>query len=92
MAIVGRGPADGALLRSGAGDGDAIFVTGALGGSIAGRHLSFTPRLKEGVYLRETGMVTAMIDVSRAPVRSSKMLDGMKRTSISARPSSATLS
>src|SRR5437588_4973811 len=35
------------VLRSGAESGDAIFVTGELGGSLAGRHLEFEPRLAE---------------------------------------------
>ena len=39
-------------------------MTGALGGSIRGRHLSFTPRLKEAAHLRELGVVTSMIDIS----------------------------
>ena len=53
-----------ALLRSGAKMGDAIFVTGALGNSIEGKHLDFTPRIDEGIFLRKTGLVNAMIDIS----------------------------
>lgn len=64
VAILGRGPAGGAFLRSGAKPGDAVFVTGALGGSIRGRHLRFAPRLAEAARLRAIGGVTAMIDVS----------------------------
>jgi len=55
---------DQALLRSGARVGDLVFVTGALGGSIHGKHLSFTPLIKEGVFLRDSGQIGAMMDVS----------------------------
>lgn len=51
------------VLRSGAKHGDAIFVTGALGGSVSARHLSFKPRIAEGQWLAKLG-VGSMIDVS----------------------------
>lgn len=53
-----------AWLRSGATPGDAIFVSGKLGGSILGKHLSFEPRLKLAHSLREFGFVSAATDVS----------------------------
>jgi len=49
----GRVPAGAAGLRSGARAGDAILVTGELGGSGQGRHLDFEPRVREGIWLRE---------------------------------------
>ena len=52
------------ILRSTAKAGDAIFVTGELGGSSAGRHLDFEPRLAEARWLMEHFPVHAMIDVS----------------------------
>ncbi len=53
------------VLRSTARVGDAICVTGALGGSLAsGRHLSFTPRLAESAKLVERCDLHAMIDLS----------------------------
>ena len=52
------------VLRSGAKTGDAIFVTGELGGSLAGRHLEFEPRLEEARWLAEHFSVHAMIDLS----------------------------
>jgi len=52
------------ILRSGAKVGDAIFVSGELGGSLAGRHLSFEPRLKEARWLAEHFPIHCMIDVS----------------------------
>jgi thiamine-monophosphate kinase len=52
------------ILRSGAEAGDAIFVTGELGGSLAGKHLDFEPRLAEAAWLAQHFKVHAMIDVS----------------------------
>jgi thiamine-monophosphate kinase len=51
-------------LRSGARAGDAIFVTGTLGGSIQGKHLAFTPRIREAQWLVRHAPVRAMIDIS----------------------------
>jgi len=52
------------LLRNGAKCGDMIFVTGELGGSILGKHLRFTPRIKEARFLVKNFKVNAMIDIS----------------------------
>jgi thiamine-monophosphate kinase len=52
------------ILRSGAEAGDAIFVTGELGGSLVGKHLDFEPRLAEARWLAQNFAVHAMIDVS----------------------------
>jgi thiamine-monophosphate kinase len=52
------------IFRKGARPGDLIYVTGKLGGSLSGKHLSFTPRLAEGRYLAETLRPTSMIDLS----------------------------
>jgi thiamine-monophosphate kinase len=57
-------PSGSALLRSGARSGDALFTTGPLGNSRAGKHLDFIPRVEEGIYLRQSGLVTAMMDIS----------------------------
>ncbi len=51
-------------LRSGAKVGDRVFVTGSLGGSIHGKHLTFIPRVKEARYLVTHYPVTSMMDLS----------------------------
>ena len=51
-------------LRSGAKAGDAIFVTGELGGSLFGKHLDFEPRLSEARWLAENFSIHAMMDIS----------------------------
>jgi len=56
----GRGP----VTRRGAEPGDWLFVTGPLGGSIAGRHLDFTPRIFEAQRLHQLVHLKAMIDLS----------------------------
>lgn len=52
------------VLRSGGRPGDALFVTGRLGGSRAGRHLDFVPRLAEGQWLAGHSKIRAMMDLS----------------------------
>jgi thiamine-monophosphate kinase len=64
IAMVGTARRGKTVLRSGAEAGDALFVTGELGGSIAGRHLQFEPRLAEAQWLASHFPVHAMIDLS----------------------------
>lgn len=64
IALLGTVPRGKQVLRSGAKAGDAIFVTGELGGSLAGRHLEFEPRLTEARWLAEHFHIHAMLDVS----------------------------
>ena len=53
------------VTRTGARVGDAIYVTGQLGGSLrSGHHYRFTPRLAEGTRLARQAGVRAMMDVS----------------------------
>ena len=53
-----------AIRRSGAKIGDAIFVTGPLGGSLLGRHLNVEPRVREAQLLASAAKIHAMIDIS----------------------------
>lgn len=53
-----------AVRRSGAKVGDAIFVTGPLGGSLLGRHLEVEPRITQGRSLATILNVHSMIDIS----------------------------
>ena len=64
--LAGSGQAAGTrmLLRTGAKIGDWIYVTGKLGGSIAGHHFNFEPRLAEGSWLAARAETRAMIDLS----------------------------
>jgi thiamine-monophosphate kinase len=64
IALIGFVPRGKAILRSGAKPRDAIFVTGALGGSLAGKHLDFEPRLAEAQWLAENFALHAMLDLS----------------------------
>lgn len=62
--VIGEATSRGPLLRSGAEPDDVILVTGALGGSIKGHHLDFTPRVAEALYLHEHFDIHAMMDLS----------------------------
>lgn len=52
------------VLRSGGKPGDLVLVTGRLGGSIRGKHLTFTPRLAEAAWLVRHLRPSAMMDLS----------------------------
>ena len=64
IALLGTVPRGKGALRSGAVAGDAIFVTGELGGSLAGKHLEFEPRLEEARWIAQHFSLHAMIDIS----------------------------
>ena len=62
--ILGRAEGIAPITRLGAKTNDGLYVTGALGGSILGRHMTFTPRIKEARILAQSVPITAMIDIS----------------------------
>ena len=64
VSLIGTVPKQTCIRRSGAQIGDAIFVTGELGGSLEARHLDFEPRLAEGQWLASHFAIHAMIDLS----------------------------
>jgi thiamine-monophosphate kinase len=64
VTILGRSDGVNPVTRAGAKTGDGIFITGALGGSILGRHMTFEPRVAWGRELASSGTVSAMIDLS----------------------------
>lgn len=64
IAATGRVEREKLVLRSTGTPGDLLFVTGRLGGSIRGKHLEFTPRLREATWLVSHHKPTAMMDLS----------------------------
>ena len=64
IALLGEVEKDNLSLRSTAREGDLIFLTGDIGGSLKGGHLDFIPRLKEARFLVTNFNVHSMIDIS----------------------------
>ena len=64
ITLTGRPHSKGIIYRSGAKKDDVIVVSGPLGGSIEGHHLTFTPRVSLVKQLQEVTSPNAMIDVS----------------------------
>ena len=64
VALLGEPRGRPPVRRGGARPGDVLAVTGPLGGSILGKHLRFTPRVREALALNRRFDLHAMIDVS----------------------------
>jgi thiamine-monophosphate kinase len=64
ITLLGEATERGAVRRRGATPGDRLLVTGPLGGSILGKHLDFTPRVREALQLHACTPLQAMIDIS----------------------------
>lgn len=64
VTVLGEATGGGPVPRGGAKPGDWVMVTGPLGGSIRGKHLTFTPRVREALRLHEIAHLHAMIDIS----------------------------
>jgi thiamine-monophosphate kinase len=64
VTVLGTPTPPGPVRRAGALPGDWLMATGAFGGSIRGRHLDFTPRVREAMALQSACGLHAMIDVS----------------------------
>jgi thiamine-monophosphate kinase len=62
--ILGKSAGIKPVVRCCAKPGDGIYVTGPLGGSLLGRHMTFEPRIAIARKLASLNSVTAMIDVS----------------------------
>lgn len=64
VALLGWVPRGRVISRSGSKPGDAVFVSGELGGSLSGKHLDFEPRLVEARWLAGHFSIHAMLDLS----------------------------
>jgi len=64
VAMLSRPAAGGPIRRNGAKAGDAVCVTGTLGGAGLGKHLQFEPRVTEAMKIAAMVKVNSMIDIS----------------------------
>jgi thiamine-monophosphate kinase len=64
VTVLGEPGPRGIVTRSGAKVGDLLVLTGPVGGSIKGKHLDFTPRVREALHLASVAEPHAMIDLS----------------------------
>jgi thiamine-monophosphate kinase len=64
VALTGKVEEERLVTRAGGKIGDRLYVTGRLGGSLQGKHLSFEPRLAESGWLTQNFKLHAMMDLS----------------------------
>jgi thiamine-monophosphate kinase len=64
VALTGEVEREYCIRRDGGRVDDALYVTGSLGGSIAGKHLDFAPRVAEAQWLARNNPLHAMMDLS----------------------------
>ena len=64
ITVIGRTTPHGVLRRNGGRPGDAILVTGLLGGSILEKQFLFEPKIFEALYLNEHFDIHAAMDIS----------------------------
>jgi thiamine-monophosphate kinase len=74
LTLLGEAVGSRMLFRKGARIGDWIYVTGQLGGSLAGHHFKFKPRLAEGAWLAARKETRSLIDVSDGPAKDLRAL------------------
>jgi len=64
LTVSGTGKCTTPITRSAAQAGHALYLTGKIGGSIQGKHLTFTPRVDEAQWLVKHTTLSAMMDLS----------------------------
>ena len=65
VSIIGKVKNNRLLIRSGAQVGDAIYVTGTIGGAVSSsKHYKFNPRLREAQWLNNNFNINSMMDTT----------------------------
>ncbi|HEY5792147.1 MAG TPA: thiamine-phosphate kinase, partial [Chthoniobacterales bacterium] len=86
VSLAGRVRKDRLVLRRGGKPGDWLFVTGRLGGSLRGRHLTFEPRVREAAWLARHFRPSAMMDLSDGIAKDLPRLAAQSRVGFSIDP------